>query len=402
MTPRPAVPPRLSLHSDVVALAAALVAIPSVSGAEDEIATAVHQALLRAGDHLQVTRRENVVLARTDLGRSERVVLAAHLDTVPEAGNAGARRVEGPDGPELAGLGSVDMKGGLAVALHLIATLTAPGRDLTAVFYDCEEVEAARNGLGHLVAADPTALAGDLAILLEPTGGVLEGGCQGSLQIRVATVGDRAHTARAWTGSNAIHALAPVLERLRSYVPARPVVDGLEYREGLQAVGIDGGVAGNVVPDRADVRVNFRYAPDRTSAGAVAHVREVFDGFDVTVLDDAGPARPGLDRPAVAALAAAIGRPARAKYGWTDVARFAGLGIPAVNLGPGDPSRAHTPGESVPEAQIRDVARALGQYLRAQPPGVDGPVDAGERSPCEHRNGATAEPPADRRKEQDA
>jgi succinyl-diaminopimelate desuccinylase len=360
------VTPLLGALGDIAALTAALVDLDSVSGTEGPIADAVHAVLLGVPE-LHVSRRGNVVWAWTELGRTERVLLAGHLDTVPAAGNAGARVVAGPDGPEVGGLGSVDMKGGVAIALQLAATVPPEQltRDLTVVFYDCEEVQAARNGLGHLAAAEPGALAADLAVLLEPTGGVLEGGCQGSLHVRVATAGARAHTARAWMGHNAIHAVAPVLDRLAAYVPSRPVVDGLEYREGLQAVAISGGVAGNVVPDRCALTVNFRYAPDRDSAGAVAHVRDVFAGFDVEVLDDAGAARPGLDRPAVAALAAAVGGRPRAKYGWTDVARFAALGIAAVNYGPGDPSRAHTAGESVPVSQLLAVGNVLGTYLRA-------------------------------------
>ncbi len=355
----------LDLSGDVGELTAALVAIPSVSTAEDAIATAVHEAL-RGIAHLAVRRTGNVVVARTDLGRAERVVLAGHLDTVPAAGNQEVRRTTGPDGPEIGGLGSVDMKGGVAVALHLAATIPDPTRDVTLVLYDCEEVEAARNGLGRLAAADPAALAGDLAILLEPTGGLIEGGCQGSLHVRVTTTGRRAHTARAWTGANAIQAMAPVLARVAAYVPARPVVDGLEYREGLQVVAIEGGVAANVVPDRCSVRVNFRYAPDRSGAQALAHVREVLAGFDVELVDDAPGARPGLDTPVVAELAAALGTGVRAKYGWTDVARFAALGMPAVNVGPGDPSRAHTPGEAVPETQVRAVERALRAFLTSR------------------------------------
>lgn len=351
---------------DVVALTAALVDVDSESGSETALADLVYSLLTSVG-HLTVSRRGNVVVARTDLGRPERVLLAGHLDTVPAAGNTGARHVDGPTGPEIAGLGSVDMKGGVAVALHLAATIGPAdlARDLTVVLYDCEEIQAARNGLGHLAAAEPAALAADLAVLLEPTAGVLEGGCQGSLHVRVLTTGARAHTARAWMGHNAIHDAAAVLDRLAGYQPARPVVDGLEYREGLQAVAIEGGVAGNVVPDECAVTVNFRYAPDRDGDQALAHVREVFAGFAVDLLDDAGPARPGLHLPAVAALAAVVGGRARAKYGWTDVARFAALGIPAVNYGPGDPARAHTPGESVPVAQVREVAAVLGAHLRA-------------------------------------
>jgi len=368
---RPAVAGDLDVAGDVVELTAALVGIGSVSGAEDVIATAVDRAL-RAVGHLRVSRTDNVVIARTDTGREQRVVLAAHLDTVPAAGNTAVRRSVGPDGPEIGGLGSVDMKGGLAVALHLAATMPDPARDITVICYDCEEVEAARNGLGRLAATDPDLLAGDLAILLEPTGGLVEAGCQGSLQLRVHTSGRRAHTARAWTGANAVHAMAPLLTRLAGYRPARPVVDGLEYREGLQAVAVEGGVASNVVPDRCTLRVNFRYAPDRTPAEALAHVRAVLApgggvAVDVEVVDDSPPARPGLDSAIARELVAALGSGVRAKYGWTDVSRFAALGIPAVNVGPGDPSRAHTPGEAVPEGQLRDVAAGLRRFLAVSP-----------------------------------
>ncbi len=362
--------PTLRADADVVALTAALVDVPSVSGDEGPLADAV-EALLRGAGHLRVTRTGNTVAARTQLGRAERVVLAGHLDTVPEAGNAGARFVDGPAGPELAGLGSVDMKGGDAVALRLALDLAEPTRDLTFVFYDCEEVEAERNGLALLAAADPGVLDADLAILLEPTGGAVEGGCQGTLKVAVTTTGRRAHTARAWAGENAIHAAASVLARLGSRHDVRRVVDGLEYREGLQAVGISGGVAGNVVPDRCTVLVNHRFAPDRTEAQALDHVREVFAGFDVELVDSAPGARPGLDRPAAAQFAALVqpvAGPPRAKYGWTDVARFAALGIPALNFGPGDPTRAHTPGEAVPTAQILACEQLLRAWLTDRPP----------------------------------
>lgn len=363
--------PTLPADADVVVLAAALVDVPSESGDEAPLADAV-QALLERAAHLTVTRTGNTVSARTDLGRAERVLLAGHLDTVPAADNAGARFVDGPDGRELAGLGSVDMKGGDAVALRLALDLVAPNRDLTVVLYECEEVDAPRNGLARLAAADPGALDADLAILLEPTAGTVEGGCQGTLRVAVTTTGRRAHTARAWAGVNAVHAAGAVLDRLRGGHDVRRVVDGLEYREGLQAVGIRGGVAGNVVPDRCTVLVNHRFAPDRSEMQALAHIREVFDGFDVELLDSAPGARPGLDRPGAARFAALVepvAGPARAKYGWTDVARFADLGIPALNFGPGDPARAHTAAEAVPTAQLVACERLLRAWLTEADPG---------------------------------
>jgi succinyl-diaminopimelate desuccinylase len=259
------------------------------------------------------------------------------------------------------------MKSGLAVMLrvaHLVGTgALRPRVDLTWVFYDCEEVEAVRNGLGRIAGTNADRLAGDLAILLEPTDGVVEGGCQGTLRVIVRTTGQRAHSARAWLGSNAIHAAAGVLGRLAAYEARSVDVDGLTYREGLNAVAIVGGVAGNVIPDECRITVNYRFAPDRSEEQALAHVREVFAGYPVELADSAPGARPGLDLPVAAAFVAAVGGAARAKLGWTDVARFGELGIPAVNFGPGDPNLAHKPEEHVSAQQVLDAETALVRFL---------------------------------------
>jgi len=366
--PLPAtVPPLPDLRSaDVVDLTRALCDIPSVSGEEGPLADVIEAALAPL-PHLEVLRDGDAVVARTRLGRARRAVVAGHIDTVPVAGNLPSelRTVDGAE--VLWGRGSVDMLGGVAVALHLAARLTAPAWDVTWVFYDNEEVEAERNGLGRLTRHHPDWLAADFAVLGEPSNGGIEGGCNGTLRVAVRTTGRAAHSARAWRGVNAIHLAAPVLTRLAEYVAAEVEVDGLVYREGLSAVGISGGIAGNVVPDTCEVLVNYRFAPSRSLAEAEAHVREVFAGYDVTVVDGAGGARPGLDAPGVAEFIAAVARvtgggPAP-KYGWTDVARFASLGVPAVNFGPGDPSLAHADDEHCPTVQIRDCATALEAWL---------------------------------------
>jgi succinyl-diaminopimelate desuccinylase len=353
---------RLDLSRDAAALTAALVDIASVSGDEGRLADAVEHAL-RACPTLDVSRDGNVVLARTSLGRAQRVVLAGHLDTVPLAGNVPSRL----DGSTLFGCGTSDMKSGVAVMLrvaHLVGTAALDPRvDLTWVLYDCEEVEAARNGLGRLARTRADVLAGDFAILLEPTDGVVEGGCQGTLRVSVRMRGERAHSARSWLGSNAIHAAAPVLARLAAYEARVVDVDGLTYREGLNAVAITGGIAGNVIPDECTVTVNHRFAPDRSEADALAHVHDVFDGFDVVLTDSAPGARPGFDSPVAAAFVAAVGGTARAKLGWTDVARFGPLGIPAVNFGPGDPNLAHKPEEHVSVPAVLAAETALVRFL---------------------------------------
>ena len=351
----------LDFHADPIDLTAALVDIPSESRHEQRIADEIEAALRTQTVGYEVVRSGNAVLARTDFGRPSRVLLAGHVDTVPAADNLPSRLVEG----ELYGCGTSDMKAGDAVFLHLAATIAEPSHDITLVMYDCEEIESGANGLGRIERELPDWLTADVAILGEPSGGFIEAGCQGTIRVIVRAAGTRAHSARSWLGDNAIHKLGAVLDRLSSYRARTVDIDGCVYREGLSAVRIDGGVAGNVIPDAASVTVNFRFAPDRTVEQAEAHVREVLAGLDVDVeLTDAAPgALPGLSRPAAAALVAAAGGQVRAKYGWTDVARFAALGIPAVNYGPGDPNMAHRVDERVEVAQITAVTAMLRRYL---------------------------------------
>ncbi|MBO0820173.1 MAG: succinyl-diaminopimelate desuccinylase [Nocardiopsaceae bacterium] len=350
----------LDLSRDGVALTAALVDIASVSGEEKPLADAIERAL-EALPHLTVRRTGNTVVARTRLGRAERVVLAGHIDTVPHAANFPSQFDS--ERTILSGVGTTDMKSGVAVQLRLAREVTEPTRDVTYVFYDCEEVEAARNGLNLLSRSDPDQLAGDFAVLLEPSGGLVEGGCQGTMRAAVTVPGARAHTARSWMGKNAIHAAGDVLDVLREWRPRRPVVDGIEYHEGLNAVFVSGGVAGNVVPDECVVTVNYRFAPDKSPAQAEAYLRGLFRSWRVEIVDVAPGARPGLSAPAAAAFLAAVGGTPRAKLGWTDVARFAQLGIPAVNYGPGLPEIAHTPGEYVEAEAITECEARLASWL---------------------------------------
>jgi len=359
-------PAPLDLSGDVVDLARALCDVPSVSGDERALADLVEAALRRCA-HLEVLRDGDAVVARTGLGRAERVVVAGHLDTVPIAGNVPSRLEGRGADAVLVGRGSVDMKSGVAVQLAVAAAVAEPVRDVTWVFYDHEEVDSSLNGLGRLAREHPAWLAGDFAVLCEPTSAGVEGGCNGTLRAEVVVRGRAAHSARSWLGLNAIHAAGEVMARLSAYRPRRAEVDGLVYREGLNAVGIRGGVAGNVIPDECVTTVNFRFAPDRSVAQAEAHVREVFAGLEVRVTDAAPGARPGLDHPAAAAFLAVIGGEARAKEGWTDVARFSALGVPAVNYGPGDPLQAHTDGERCPASDVYACQRVLTAWLSGEP-----------------------------------
>ena len=352
--------PDLDLTADVVTLTAALCDIASVSHDEDAVATAIDAALRPLG-HLTVTRHGNTVVARTELGRAERVVLAGHIDTVPLTvpPNLPTRRV----GDELVGRGTVDMKGGVAVQLKA-ALVAEPSRDLTFVFYEGEEIDSEHNGLLHVQQQRPELIAdADFAVLLEPTNGAVEGGCKGTLRAEIVTKGIAAHSARPWNGHNAIHDAEQVLHRLTAYQARTVTVDGLDYHEALQAVGIQGGIAGNIIPDRCVVTVNYRYAPDKSGLDAEAHVREVFDGFEVVIADNAPGARPGLTLPAAEAFVAALAVPVGPKEGWTDVARFSALGLPAVNFGPGDPNLAHTDDERAPVRQYVDAEQAMLRWL---------------------------------------
>ena len=361
--------PHLDLSAPVEDLAAQLIDIPSVSGGEHAIADAVQAALTAQAPHLSLTRDGDAIIARTETAAAQRVIVAGHLDTVPIKDNVPSRWDD--DGATLWGRGSVDMKAGVAVMLSLAARLDRPMRDLTWVLYDHEEVEEPKNGLGRLSRKHPELLEADFAVLCEPTSAAIEGGCNGTLRVDVTIPGVAAHSARAWKGVNAIHRAAPLLDALHSYEPATVTVDGLDYREGLNAVGIRGGIAGNVIPDAAVITLNYRFAPDKSLEQAQAHVADVVarSGVEHTLhwTDLAAACRPGLDAPLARSFADAVaahgGGSPRAKVGWTDVARFGELGIPAVNYGPGDPELAHADHEACPVADIRACHAGLEAWL---------------------------------------
>src|SRR6478609_2045612 len=354
--------PQLDLSATSADLTRAICDIPSVSGDERVLADAIHEAL-RGLTHLKIHRDGDTIVARTDLGRDQRVVIAGHIDTVPINDNVPTRDITEDGQPFLWGRGTVDMKAGVAVQLKLATELTAPRVDITWMWYDHEEVDADLNGLTRLAKTRPDLFAADFAILGEPSDGEVEGGCNGTLRAIVRTTGVRAHSARAWIGENAIHRAAPILARLAEYRAREVPVEGLLYRESLSAVRIAGGVAGNVIPDACEVEVNYRFAPSKSAADAEAHIRNLLAGFDVEITDAAEGARPGLDAPIAQEFVAAVGAEPRPKYGWTDVARFSALGIPAVNYGPGDPHLAHHDEERVPIDQIEDVEHGLRTWL---------------------------------------
>ncbi|MEZ5239548.1 MAG: succinyl-diaminopimelate desuccinylase [Microthrixaceae bacterium] len=350
---------------DLLELTAELVAVRSESFDEAELVRRI-EARLSAAGHLRCERVGDNLVARTELGRPHRVVLGGHTDTVPANDNADARI----EGDTLWGVGSSDMKSGLAVMIALAEAHREPPVDLSFVFYAREEVAARHSGLGELTELRPDLLAGDVAVLGEPTDGTLEAGCQGSVRVRVRVVGERAHTARAWMGRNAIHRLGPLLSAIALYEPRQPLIQGCRFHEALQVVSVQGGVAGNVVPDEATLDVAHRFAPDRSAEEATEHLMSIVgphlaDGDEAEVTDVARAAMPALAHPFVSAMVERSNLTVRAKLGWTDVARFAELGVPAVNIGPGDPTLAHTRDERVDRASVEATYATLDAAIRA-------------------------------------
>ena len=353
---------KLNLSGDVAELNRELVDIVSVSGHEAQIADAIEQALA-SSPHLSITRDGNAIVAKTNLGLPQQVVIAGHIDTVPVAENLPSKLMSFEREQVIWGRGTVDMKAGLAVMLKLADEIKEPAMDVVWVFYDQEEIEATKNGLGRLVRNHPELIKGNFAILCEPTAATIEGGCNGTMRIELSLTGIKAHSARPWMGSNAIHKLGGALQILNAYMPEEIEVDGLIFRESLNAVMVQGGVATNVIPDQATLTLNYRFAPSRSVEDATGYLKKMFADFDFKVVDSASGARPGMNSPEAKAFVDAVQAPVNPKYGWTDVARFSEMGIPAVNYGPGDPNKAHADDENVPASQIYACEAGLRKFL---------------------------------------
>lgn len=352
----------LDLKKNLVELTMDICNIESVSGHETTLADAIESAL--SLPHLTITRDGNAVVASTNQGK-DRVIIAGHIDTVPVAENLPSQLHHFEREQVIFGRGSVDMKGGVAVMLKLAAELTSAKYDISWIFYDNEEVDSSLNGLGRISKNHPELLVANFAILCEPTSALIEGGCNGTLRAKIRTRGVKAHSARPWMGKNAIHDAAPILKILQDFSPQTIEVDGLDYRESLNAVAIHAGIAGNVIPDLCEVEINYRFAPAKSAAQAQDHIQAVFSQFEVEFVDVAEGARPGLDTALAQQLLVSTGQSARPKYGWTDVARFSALGIPAINYGPGDPSLAHADNENLPVGHLFDVEKGLRSWLSA-------------------------------------
>ena len=352
---------------DLVALTSRLVDVPSVSGGEAALADLVVSELRQQCPPCELTRSgNNVVLSGPHRPDRPSIVLAGHLDTVPPAGNERARLRD----DRLYGLGTSDMKSGLAIMIAIARTvdwLTARA-NLTFVFYECEEVSLERNGLRKLFPEMPLLATADLAILLEPTDATVELGCLGTLNARVTARGRAAHSARPWLGENAILKAVPFLARFAALAPRPVSVGGVEFLETFQITTAEGGRARNVIPDAFAMNVNFRYAPTRTPGEAVAELRAMVpEGFDFDLVDAAPPGVVRSDHPLIEDLLGRFGLRRRGKQAWTDVAQFSERGVAAVNFGPGVPEQAHQAEEYVPVANLARAYDVLHAFVTAAP-----------------------------------
>ena len=349
--------------TDLFKLTHELVCIPSESFQEKEIVDFVSHKLSEA-PWLDVTRIGDNIVAKTGDTKGMRLLLGGHTDTVPAQGNDQIRLSE----DSIWGIGSADMKGGIAIMLSLALNVPDSAVDMSYVFYAREEVAHKHNGLLEIEANQPELLIADLAILGEPTSGNIEAGCQGTMRFTLELKGERAHTARPWMGRNAIHRLSGVLTAIADYESRNPVIEGCQYREALQVVKVEGGIAGNVVPDSTTLTINHRVAPDRSLDIAEKEIRDLLEPFmepadELKVVDAAPPAKPGLSNPILASMIKSHQLNVQAKLGWTDVAFFDQKGIPAANFGPGDATLAHTSNEQVERSSIDQCYLALKQII---------------------------------------
>ncbi len=347
--------------ASIVELLTTLVDIPSVTGDEARIATFVSERLRAAGTG-EVMRSGNGVVWRGPQRGRPLALLAGHLDTVPPNDNARARL----DGDKLFGLGTTDMKGGVAVMLALLEGLDLARLrfDLALVFYDAEEGPADGNGLGRLLHEMPWLRQAAFAVLLEPTDGAVELGCNGVMNAEVRVTGRSAHAARPWTGVNAVERAAPWLAEIVHF-PTTPVtLQGIEYRETLQVTTLHAGRARNVVPDELVVNLNHRFTPDHTIADAERKLRALVPAeFELRIVDAAPAGKVAADHPEVAAFIRRFGLRTAGKQGWTDVARFTEAGIAAFNFGPGVPDLCHVRDEYCPIANLEPACRMLAEFL---------------------------------------
>jgi succinyl-diaminopimelate desuccinylase len=326
-----------------------LVDIPSDTGQESEICTAINDRL----SGLPSTRVGNSLVVGEPVGDRPLILLVGHLDTVPSQGQ-GPSRV---DGGRLFGLGACDMKGGLAVMIHLLEDPGQRSFGVAGIFYAGEEGPAAGNELARVLDEVGWLRSAHFGVVLEPSDGELQVGCNGVINAVVRFHGRAAHSARPWLGENAITKAGDWLAAMHRRQPRDVVIQGLVYQEVVSVTRASGGVANNVIPAAFEANVNCRFTPDQTVEEAVAMLRvECRDADELEIVDSAPAGPVDTGHPFVARLVEATGAPFAAKQGWTDVARLGEFGIPAINYGPGETALAHRPDESI---DLGDLDRAI-------------------------------------------
>lgn len=335
-----------------------LVNIPSVIGDEEEIATAID---LRLSATRTVHRFGNALVVGEPTGKPI-IALYGHTDTVPEQGNGTAIVTDG----RIRGLGTSDMKAGVAVMVHLLEderALNGP-YDVIGVLYDKEEGPSAENGLEDVLDAVAWLADAELSIVLEPTDLNLELGCNGAMNADIIFNGHAAHSARPWLGENAVTKAGAWLAAMHDRRPESVEIAGLEYREVFSVTRANGGIANNVLPSRFVANLNYRFPPIHDLLDAEERLRDVASAADEIVITDraaAGTIPEG--NPHLARLEDLVGGARTGKQGWTDVARLTGRGIPAVNYGPGEVAQAHQATESVPIENLQTVFDTLRRFL---------------------------------------
>ena len=347
----------MSLSQDLLWLCS----IPSLIGEERALCDAVQARLSRAELASPIRRYgDSIVVPVTRGSGGPRVLLGGHLDVV-RTEHDGVPRVEGE---RLYAPGAADMKSGLALMLALAERSPRYGVDLTLVFYAREEGPYAENELGDVLAADAELAQTSIAVMLEPSDNKLQLGCGGSIHAAVRFRGRTAHSARPWQGDNAIQKSAALLARLSTLEPQTDERDGLVWQNVFSATMASGGRARNIVPDQFELNLNHRFGPSTSIERARQNVLELVAGEADVELVDVSPSAPPLrHHPLVAALADSGVAGLEPKQAWTDVARFAALGIPAVNFGPGVQAQAHQKNEWTLLPQLDTGLGVLDRWL---------------------------------------
>ena len=335
--------------------------IPSVTGEEGKIADFLENFLME--NNLIFERYRHSIIAKGPFDKIKpTIMLVGHHDTVPPHKDDIKTCI---NGNKLYGRGASDMKSGVAVIMHLIKDLdfTVLPYNIQIVFYDREEGKFEDSGL-ELLFKQSNSLKADFSIVLESTNLNIHPGCQGTIHANLTFKGKTCHSSRPWEGENAIHKAANILKKLAEKEPTEVKIDGLIFKEVMQATMAQAGVARNVIPDHFELNLNYRYAPDKTVEEACKIIEQFINNeAEIEFIDKAYPGPICSDNPLYKRLIDVANCSLEAKQGWTDVARLAYHGIDSVNYGPGLTSQAHQLNEYVMIDDLVKCYDVLKDYL---------------------------------------